>query len=230
MRFVSRSANYTFIVRGETEYEVFETANGTMIPRNIKKPALIVEFKHGMAYPDENYAALLHWSGQATSRTDPERVNASGTSAPDIFGAVPYQRGIVIQDGVGRISGVSNASRPDFNFSLFDSEWISDLDDRKESEASLLENADNGVWYVKVDAIEVAPPWPNYNKIRAKKGATVADAIAEKCVEDGYDVPAVIAYEKAHADRPAVIAALTAIGDIITADAEEAEALEVEVV
>ena len=48
MRFVSRSANYTFIVRGETEYEVFETANGTMIPRNIKKPALIVEFKHGI--------------------------------------------------------------------------------------------------------------------------------------------------------------------------------------
>ena len=230
MRFVSRSANYTLIARGETEYEVFETAEGTMIPRRISKPALIIEFKHGMAYPDEAYAALLHWSGQSTQRTDPERVNASGMSAPDIFGAVPYQRGIVLQDVAGRISGVSNPSRPDFNFSLFDSEWLSDADDRKEAEEALLKNSDNGVWYVKVDALEVTPPWPNYNKIRAKKGMTVAQAIAEKCADDGYNVADVLAYEKAHSNRPAVIEALEALGNEIAANVEESEALEVEVV
>jgi len=230
MRFVSRSANYTFIVRGETEYEVFETANGTMIPRRISKPALIVEFKHGMANPDESYAALLHWSGSPTNRTDPERVNASGTAAPDVFGAVPYQRGIVLQDIAGRISGVSNPSRPDFNFSLFDSEWFDDADDRKEAEEALVKNADNGVWYVKVDALEVKPPWPNYNKIRAKKGMTVAETIAAKCDEDGYDVSAVLAYEKAHSDRPAVVEALEALGNSIAEKAEESEALEVQVV
>lgn len=230
MRFVSRSANYTFIVRGETDYEVFETADGTMIPRHIKKQALIVEFKHGMAYPDEAYAALLHWSGMPTQRTDPERVNANGTAAADIFGAVPYQRGIVLQDVAGRISGVSNPSRPDFNFSLFDSEWIEDADDRKEAEQALLENSDNGVWYVKVDALKVDPPWPNYNKIRAKKGMTIAQTIAAKCEEDGYSVSAVLAYEKAHADRPAVVEALEALENNIAAAVEESEALEVEVV
>jgi hypothetical protein len=230
MRFVSRSANYTLIARGEAEYDVFETAEGTMIPRTIKKPPLIIEFKHGMAYPDETYAAMLHWSGTPSSRTDPERVDSRGVAAPDIFGAVPYQRGITIQDGVGRITGVSNASRPEFNFSLFDSDWIGDADDRKEAEQALLNNADNGVWYVKVDALEVAPPWPNYNKIRAKKGMSVAETIADKCREDGYNVSAVLAFEKAHADRPAVIASLESLSAEKAMESEESEALEVEIV
>ena len=230
MRFVSRSANYTLIARGEAEYDVFETAEGTMIPRTIKKPPLIIEFKHGMAYPDETYAAMLHWSGAPTNRTDPERVDVHGVSVPDIFGAVPYQRGVMIQDGVGRIMGVSNAARPQYNFSLFDSEWIEDADDRKEAEEALLKNSDNGVWYVKVDALEVAPPWPNYNKIRAKKGMTVAETIAAKCDEDGYSVADVLAYEKAHANRPAVVAALEELGTEKAVQAEESEALEVEIV
>ena len=93
-----------------------------------------------------------------------------------------------------------------------------------------MENADNGVWYVKVDAIEVTPPWPNYNKIRAKKGLTVAETIASKCDEDGYGVAAVLAYEKAHAKRPAVVQALEALGTQAAVKAEESEALEVEIV
>lgn len=230
MRFVSRSANYTLIARGEAEYDVFETAEGTMIPRTVKKPMLVIEFKHGMAYPDETYAAMLHWSGVPTSRTDPERVDGFGVGVPDVFGAVPYQRGVVIQDGVGRIMGVSNAARPQYNFSLFDSEWLEDANDRKEAEEALLKNPDNGLWYVKVDALEVAPPWPNYTKIRAKKGLTVAETIASKCDEDGYSVEAVLAYEKAHANRPAVVDALEVLGAKEAVKVEESEALEVEIV
>ena len=229
MRFVSRSANYTMIVRSETEYEVFETAEGTMIPRTVRKPMLLVEFKHGMAHPDESYAAMAHWAGQPTKRTDPERLNAAGVPTSDVYGAVPYQRGVSIQDGVGRIIGVSGASRPDFNFSLFDSEWLEDLDDRKEAEQALLNNADNNVWYVKVDAVEVPAPWPNYNKLRAAKGSTVAETIATKCVEDGYDIAYVLEYEKAHADRPAVIAALEAALSKALDNAEADAALVVEV-
>jgi len=230
MRFVSRSANYMMIVRGDQEYEVFETAEGTMIPRHIKKPGLILEFKHGMAKPDETYAAMMHWAGTPTRRTDPERVDASGHSAPDVFGAVPYQRGVTIQDGVGRITGVSNPSRPDFNFSLYDTEWLADKDDREEAERALLSNADNGDWYVKVDAVVVPPPWPNYEKVRAKKGMTVAEAIATKCLEDGYNPQAVLSYERAHANRAAVVEALEKIIVDRDALAEEAEALEVEVI
>lgn len=230
MRFVSRSANYTMIARPDAEYEVFETANGSMIPRSIKKPALILEFKHGVAHPDEVYAAKMHWAGMPTRRTDPERVDATGHSAPDVFGAVPYQRGVTIQDGVGRITGVSNASRPDFGFSLFDSEWITDKDDREIAEKALLDNVDNGDWYVKIDAISVPPPWPNYEKVRAKKGMTVAETIATKCLEDGYNPHVVLSYERAHANRAAVVEALEKIVADRDALAEEAAALEVEVV
>lgn len=229
MRFVSRSANYIMIVRPESEYEVFETAGGTMIPRTIKKPMLVVEFRHGYAHPDESYAAMAHWAGQPTKRTDPERVNAAGVATADIYGAIPYQRGVSIQDGVGRIMGVSNAARPDFNFSLFDSEWIEDADDRKEAEQALLSNADNGVWYVKVDAVEVTPPWPNYDKQRAAKGSTVADTIANKCIEDGYNIAYVLEYEKAHANRAAVVAALENALHKAVDEAEADAALVVEV-
>lgn len=230
MRFVSRSANYTLVARPDAEYEVFETTEGTMIPRTIRKPALILKFKHGVAHPDEVYAAQMHWAGTPTRRTDPERVDASGHSAPDVFGAVPYQRGVTIQDGVGRITGVSNASRPDFNFSLYDTEWITDKADREIAEKALLENSDHGDWYVKVDAVTVPPPWPNYDKVRAKKGMTVAETIASKCVEDGYNPGVVLAYEKAHANRAAVVEALEAVVNDAATLAEEEQALEVEVV
>ncbi len=230
MRFVSRSANYTLIARSDAEYEVFETKGGTMIPRMVRKPLLVIEFKHGMALPDETYAAMMHWSGMPTRRTDPERTNATGAPAADVFGAVPYQRGVAIQDGVGRIMGVSNASRPDFNFSLFDSEWITDPEDRADAEKALLENSDFNDWYVKVDALEVDPPWPNYNKIRAKKGMTIAETIADRCVEDGYNVAHVLSYEKAHANRAAVVEALEALQRREVEEAEADEALEVQVV
>jgi hypothetical protein len=183
-----------------------------------------------MARPDESYAATMHWQGQATVRTDPERLNSHGDSASGVFGAVPYQRGVSIQDGVGRIVGVSGASRPDFNFSLYDTEWLEDAEDRADAEKALLENADNGVWYVKVDAIEVPLPWPNYNKVRAKSGSTVAAEIARRCEEDGYDTDHVIDYEKTHANRPAVLEALEALAKRNTAEVEAAEALTVQVV
>lgn len=230
MRFVSRSANYTVIARPDAEYEVYETANGTMIPRTVKKGALVLEFKHGMAAPDEAYAAVMHWSGMPTRRTDPERVDSSGHSAPDVYGAVPYQRGVTIQDGVGRIMGVSNASRPDFNFSVFDTSWVADPADREIAENALLTHTDYGNWFVKVDALEIDPPWPNYNKIRAKKGMTVAQTIASKCEEDGYNVDAVLNYERAHANRPAVIEALEELASRKNAEAADAAALEVEIV
>jgi hypothetical protein len=59
---------------------------------------------------------------------------------------------------------------------------------------------------------------------------TVAQTIADKCAEDGYDVASVLAYEKAHADRPAVVEALESLGSEIAESVEESEALEVEVV
>ncbi len=230
MRFVSRSANYMLIARPDAEFEVFETNDGVMIPRSIKKPPLVLEFKHGMARPDENYAALMHWQGSPTSRTDPERVNSVGVPVSGVFGAIPYQRGVSIQDGAGRIMGVSNANRPDFSFSLYDTEWLDDPKDKSDAETALLDNSDFNLWYVKVDAVEVPAPWPNYSKVKAKSGGTVAGEIARRCSEDGYDANHVIEYEKAHANRTTVLDALNALLAEQKVSADEVEALTVQVV
>lgn len=208
MRYVSRSANYTLIARNEQEYEIYEQVGGNLIPKVMSKPILLCQFKHGIVPPDEAYAAMLHWSGTPSTRTDPDRVDATGHSVPDAFGATPYQRSVPIRDGLGRITGVSEASRPDYNFSLYDSEWIDDPDDRAIAEKALAENADNGVWYVKVEKAQIPAPWPGYDKMRGTKAKPVEDAILEMVKTGGFDPNIVCAYEKSHKDRPAVIATL----------------------
>jgi hypothetical protein len=208
LRYVSRSANYTLIARNEQSYEIYEQIGGNLIPKVHSTPILLVEFRHGVVPPDEAYAAMMHWSGMPSTRTDPDRVDATGHSVPDVFGAVPYQRSIPIRDGLGRITGISEASRPDYSFSLFDSEWILDKDDRAVAEEALAENADNGIWYVKVEKAQIPAPWPGYDKARGTKAKPVEDSIVEMVVNGGFDPNIVCAYEKSHKNRPAVVAAL----------------------
>lgn len=51
--------------------------------------------------------------------------------------------------------------------------------------------------------VEVEKPWPTYDEFKGSPAQ-----LAKKVADDGYDVHEVIAYEMAHANRDAVIAAL----------------------
>lgn len=66
-----------------------------------------------------------------------------------------------------------------------------------------------------VERPKLAAPWPAYDKLVAGgRGVTseaVAEKIARKVAEDGYDVGAVAAYERENRNRPDVIAALEAL-------------------
>lgn len=229
MRFVSRSANYRVVVRPDDDYEFYEEVKGNMMPKRVKRPALTCSFKHGIVPPDEAYAAMLHWNGTPSTRTDPERYDGSGNAVPDIFGAVPYQRPITLRNSENRIVAVTAASRPDFNFSLFDTTWIEDPDDRQIAEDGLLSSSDYGNWFIKVEKEPIPAPWPNYDKVRRRGNKTIPDIILERVREDGYDVGHVIAYETSKLNREEVLARLNEYAAELQEKAALDEAMEVEV-
>jgi hypothetical protein len=70
--------------------------------------------------------------------------------------------------------------------------------------------------YVQVEPIKLDAPWPAYDKLVVhgqRKIEHVAAKIAEKVLEDGYDVAAVVAYEQQNLNRPEVLAALSALSE-----------------
>ena len=222
MRYVSRSANYTLIARNEESHEIFEQVGGNLIPKTVGKPLLLCSFRHGIVPPDEAYAAMLHWSGTPSTRTDPDRVDASGHTVPNVFGATPYQRAVPLRDGVGRITGITEASRPEYQLSLYDSEWIENLDDRAIAEEALATNADNNVWYVLVEKAQIPAPWPGYDKTRAKANKPIESVIIDMIQGGGFDPNLVLAYEKSHKDRKPVVDAIEKLlVDEADADAEK---------
>ena len=229
MRFVSRSANYRVVVRPDDEYEYYEEVKGNLMPKKVARPALTAEFRHGMVPPDESYAAMLHWSGMPSNRTDPERIDASGHSIPGVYGALPYQRPVTLRNSDNRIIGVTNPSRPDNRFSLFDTAWITDPDDRQYMEEALLAADDYGNWFIKVEKEPIPVPWPNYDKVRRRGNKTIPDIIVERVAEDGYDLEHVIAYEMSKLNREDVLEALYALRDKMIEKKETEAALQVEV-
>lgn len=81
--------------------------------------------------------------------------------------------------------------------------------ERLKMEEFLIKHQDE--YYRLVEEIRVPAPWPNYNEFRGVKGTPTAVRIAERVREDGYDVLAVIAYERENANRPDVLAELEAL-------------------
>lgn len=82
---------------------------------------------------------------------------------------------------------------------------------RGELEEFLQANYQFGTAFIRVDAPVLAPPWPTYDSFRGVKGTPTAQRIAEKVLEDGYDVGAVLAYERQGANRTEVLDALEAL-------------------
>lgn len=85
---------------------------------------------------------------------------------------------------------------------------------REEIERKLLTHKFYGIDFIHVDAPELTPPWPKYDDLVAHGRRTpqmVAEKIAEKVREDGYDAEAVVAYERAKLNRHEVIDAILGV-------------------
>lgn len=122
---------------------------------------------------------------------------------------------------------------PAYRFSVFDSERfarenglppeeLEKLDLWLQNKDPLRSNFAEGHDYIFVEAPVLAPPWPKYDDLRGVRGAPTAQRIAERVIEDGYDVADVIAYERQKANRADVIDALEAL---LTAEVVEDEEL-----
>lgn len=106
---------------------------------------------------------------------------------------------------------------PAYRYGIFDTREFQeqhaeegfDDNERLLLEAFLIKKQDE--YYRLVEEIKVPIPWPNYDSFRGVKGTPTALRIAERVLEDGYDVAGVIAYERENANRPDVITELEAL-------------------
>lgn len=113
-----------------------------------------------------------------------------------------------------------------YRFSVFDTEEFQALhaDDvfertpdgftdalRLELEQFLIDHQDE--YYRQVEVIVIPPPWPNYDATKGVRGLPTAQRIAEKVAEDGYDIDAVLAYERANRNRQEVLDAVAGLRD-----------------
>ena len=88
----------------------------------------------------------------------------------------------------------------------------------------MLANPANGSTYIRVEIPRLKAPWPAYDDIVASENRTekwVADKIAAVSEENGYPMAEVIAYETENLNRPLVIEALTEVGVLLEAEAEQ---------
>ncbi len=177
MRFVSKSANYTFVARPD-QTVLAVGPGGVMLPQTTVQ-AIVCDFAHGMVRPDEMVIAGEKWLGLGSRR--------DGT--PAAFGAAPMTT-------TGVVNGVAHDGwNPYLTFSVFDTESILDEEDRKYAEKRLMEDSENGVRYILVSGKKLAAPWPSYDEIRGAKGRSAASVICSMIRDGGYDLDYVLAYE-----------------------------------
>jgi len=179
MRFVSKSANYTFVARPDVT-QLALGPGGVMIPTTVQN-AISCDFTHGMVRPDEAMIAAEKWLGMGSHR--------DGT--PAAFGAAPLTT-------TGVVNGVAHDGwNPSLTFSVFDTDSIPNEDDRKYAEKRLMEDSENGTRYILVSGRKLEAPWPSYDDIRGAKGRSAASVICSMIRDGGYDLEYVLAYELA---------------------------------
>lgn len=216
-RWVSKYAGYSLGVRTETRRN-FVRPNGS-VAEEIVEPALVAQFLPiaSASANDEHVSASQHDISVAMDRWA-KLVRRDGT--PKELPAIPSLNAGVI--GGQAFVPFDIRSR----FGVFDTDWLPEQD-RDEVDAKLRSDAMNGNDYVEVVPVALDAPWPNYDKTKSKgRGGSVADVIAAKVVEDGYDAAAVVAYEKANKNRADVIAAIEAAAAAAPEEQDES-ALEV---
>lgn len=220
-RWISKHSNYAFGIRTETA-EDRRRADGSF-ERVITRPALIAQFRPIAAATAEDTHADASALDLDVARATWLRNKRRDGSPADIR-AIPSLNAAAL----GSVATVP--FNPDTVFGVFDTAWLRDADDEAEADAKLRDPQWGGIGrdYVEVVAPTPDAPWPNYNRLRARKGHTVAETIALKVAEDGYDVAAVLAYEKATKARDEVIDALEALAaaDAPADDEQDDAALE----
>lgn len=120
---------------------------------------------------------------------------------------------------MGYPKGMGHDEDPSQWFGMFDTEVANKIYNwtpvqKAKVEKRLLESHSNGIDYVIVEKPKRKPPWPSYGKLKSQGKRTpemVAQTIADKVAEDGYDPEAVMQYEIENLARPEVISALQSI-------------------
>lgn len=200
-RWISKHRSYSFGIYNETA-EDRRRADGAW-ERVVTRPALVAQFVPiAAASAEDEHAHASQYDLEVARSAFLGAKRADGT--PKNVRAIPSLTG-------GALAGVATVGfNPDSLFGVFDTDWIADENDRALADAKLRDPQWGGIGidYVEVVPLALTPPWPNYDRLRGKRGATVAERIALKVVEDGYDPAAVAAYEKATKNRDDVLAAL----------------------
>lgn len=113
---------------------------------------------------------------------------------------------------------------PGYRFGVFDTEEFQaehaadifercpngfDDGERRKLEEFLLAHQDE--YYRVVEVVKLAAPWPNYDTFKGVRGEPTGPRIAARVLEDGYDIDAVLAYEKENRNRQDVLDALEAL-------------------
>ena len=177
MRFICKHENYTLAIKRETvAFRIMPDGTAT---RDEIAPSFQIEFRDDVMLP-------------AYERLFAMQTFLSTDDRP--FGAMPEMQAQPIVNAMGRVIDLTNEYRPDFHFSVFDTDWIEDDDLRELTENTLLANAGLGVDYVYVEAAQVPPPWPTYDEVDLV-------TCVNMCRHGGYDLVAVLEYETAHQNR-----------------------------
>jgi hypothetical protein len=207
MRFVSKSANYQFVVRADaTEWR--KDRNGIDTQTTVESH-YIAEFKQGWLAPHEKLAAIQHWGGMGN------RLDGSLNG----FAAHPLMQGTARD---------AEAFDPRWRLSVFDTEWIADPELRELAERRMTEPGIAGNDYILVEAEKLREPWPGYDTMKGVRGKPLAQQIADVASSTG-QLSEALAYEKAVKNREQVVAALEAELKKVVAEWEEDDALSAEV-
>ncbi len=126
------------------------------------------------------------------------------------FGLGTYEDHVTQEDPAGRFSV--------FDTGLFQQQHNLTNEQRVSIEEFLLGRWECGNHYIHVEKPRIAAPWPTYDNYRGVKGSPTAERIAEKVREDGYDIDAVIAYERENQGRVEVLDALEALKNPVVED------------
>lgn len=116
----------------------------------------------------------------------------------------------------GHQPGVAHDEDPTWRYSMFDTDaeahmrgW--DSETKALVDERLLTGLGYGDDHILVEKPKLPAPWPNYDKLvpRGKRTADmVAQLIADKVRDDGYDADTVVAYESENLNRSEVINAI----------------------
>lgn len=218
-RWISKHARYSFGLKTEVA-EDRRRADGSW-ERVVVVPPLIAQFVPiAAATAEDEHAHASRHDLEVARSTWLQNKRRDGS--PKDVRAIPSLT-------AGALGGIATVPfNPDTLFGVFDTDWLATDEERDLADAKLRDPQYGGIGidYVEVIPVKVPAPWPNYDKLRNKRGgATVAEQVGAKVLEDGYDATAVLAYERANANRDDVVKALEEIiaaGDALAQDDDSA--------